>query len=124
MQELWFLHSARCLMLIDVYIKLYEDSLNGFQAIERLTKFQGKYRKKYKCKSYGYCALYVVWCWLIFKRWAKRKNNLIILGFSYTTYFSNFTTVRMYTKLEDSGSNSRWKIGYDGFLRERKKMDK
>ena len=30
MQELWFLYSARCLMLIDIYKKFPEDSLNGF----------------------------------------------------------------------------------------------
>ena len=34
MQELWFLRSARCLMLIDIYMKIREDSLNGFQDIE------------------------------------------------------------------------------------------
>ena len=28
MQELWFLCSARCLMLIDIYMKFREDSLN------------------------------------------------------------------------------------------------
>ena len=31
MQELWFLQSARRLMLINIYMKFYEDSLNGFQ---------------------------------------------------------------------------------------------
>ena len=45
MQELWFLQSARRLMLIDIYMKFREDSLNGFQVIER-TRFcdrvQGK----------------------------------------------------------------------------------
>ena len=45
MQELWFLHSAHHLMLIDIYMKFREDSLNGFQVIER-TQFcdrvQGK----------------------------------------------------------------------------------
>ena len=38
MQELWFLHSAHRLMLIDIYMKFCEDSLNGFQVIER-TRF-------------------------------------------------------------------------------------
>ena len=45
MQELWFLHSACCLMLIDIYMKIHEDSLKGFQVIEQ-TRFcdrvQGK----------------------------------------------------------------------------------
>ena len=35
MQELWFLLSARRLMLFDIYMKFREDSLNGFQAIEQ-----------------------------------------------------------------------------------------
>ena len=52
-QELWFLRSAHRLMLIDIYMKFGEDSLNYFQVIER-TRFcdrvQGKYLKKYKCK--------------------------------------------------------------------------
>ena len=38
MQELWFLHSACRLMLTDIYMKFREDSLNGFQVIER-TRF-------------------------------------------------------------------------------------
>ena len=33
MQELWFLHSAHRLMLIDNFKKLHENSLNGFQVI-------------------------------------------------------------------------------------------
>ena len=44
MQELCFLRSARRLILIDIYMKVREDSLNGFQVIER-TRFatvQGK----------------------------------------------------------------------------------
>ena len=32
-QELWFLRSARRLMLIDIYMKFGEDSLNDFQVI-------------------------------------------------------------------------------------------
>ena len=38
MQELWFLCSARRLMVIDIYMKFREDSLNGFQVIEQ-TRF-------------------------------------------------------------------------------------
>ena len=30
MQELWILRSTRRLMLIDIYMKFREDSLNGF----------------------------------------------------------------------------------------------
>ena len=33
MQELWFLHSAHRLMLIDICKKLHENSLSGFQVI-------------------------------------------------------------------------------------------
>ena len=38
MQELPFLRSARCLMLIDICMKFREDSLRGFQVTER-TRF-------------------------------------------------------------------------------------
>ena len=62
MQELWFLCSACRLILIDIYTMFREESLNGFQVIER-TRFlwhsQGKYLKKNKCKSYGSYALHV-----------------------------------------------------------------
>ena len=37
-RRLWFLPSARRLMLIDICMKFREDSLNGFQVIER-TRF-------------------------------------------------------------------------------------
>ena len=49
----------------------------------------------------------------------KDKINLTIFVVSYTTYF---TVIRVYTKFEDSGSNSRWEI-YDGILWERKKNE-
>ena len=47
MRELWFLHSARHLMLIDIYMKFLEDILNTFQVTEQArfcdgTKFQKK----------------------------------------------------------------------------------
>ena len=54
MQELWFLHSARRLMLIDNYMKFDEDSLNGFVTV------QGKKLKKYKRKGHGSCTMHVV----------------------------------------------------------------
>ena len=34
MQDLRFLRYAYCLMLIDIYMKFREDSLNSFQVIE------------------------------------------------------------------------------------------
>ena len=34
-QELWFLHSARHLMLVNICVKFHEDTLNGFKATER-----------------------------------------------------------------------------------------
>ena len=40
MQELRFLRSACRLMLIDIYMKFREDSLNGFQVIERTSVWQ------------------------------------------------------------------------------------
>ena len=63
MQELWFLHSACHLKLIDIYRKFLEDILNRFQVTER-TQFcdrvQGKYLKKYKRKIYDSCTLHAV----------------------------------------------------------------
>ena len=61
MQELWFLRSARCLMLIDTYMKFREASLMVFKlkigldfVTDRqndfVTKFQGKQLKKYKAR--------------------------------------------------------------------------
>ena len=38
MQVLWFLRSPHHLMLIDIYMKFREDSLNGLQVIEQ-TRF-------------------------------------------------------------------------------------
>ena len=55
--------SACRLMLINIYMKFGEDSLNGFQVIESTgfcDRVQGKQLKKYKCKSYGSCNLHVV----------------------------------------------------------------
>ena len=37
-QELWFLCSARCLMLVNTSMKFHEDILDGFQVTE-LTRF-------------------------------------------------------------------------------------
>ena len=42
MQELWFFLCSACrLMLIDIYMKFREDSLNRFQVVER-TRFCDK----------------------------------------------------------------------------------
>ena len=40
MQELWFFYSVCHLMLIDIYMKFCEDSLNGFQVIEQTRVWQ------------------------------------------------------------------------------------
>ena len=49
MQELWFLHSALRLVLIDNYMKFIEDIMNRFQFTVQtrncVTKFQGKLLK-------------------------------------------------------------------------------
>ena len=59
MQELWFLPSACCLMLIDIYMKFHEDSLNHFQVFVR-TRFCDKspreITQKNKCKWFLYAA--------------------------------------------------------------------
>ena len=49
-QELWFLHSACHLMLVNIYMKFHEDILNGFKVIEwtwfitglLITNFKGR----------------------------------------------------------------------------------
>ena len=41
-QELWFLHSAHCLMLVNISLKFYEDILNGFQVTERTRICDGR----------------------------------------------------------------------------------
>ena len=50
MQELWFLRSARRLMLLNMCMKLHEDTLNGFQVTER-TRFCDGQKKKVKIKK-------------------------------------------------------------------------
>ena len=34
LQELWFLHSACRVMLVSIFMKFHEDTLNGFKVIE------------------------------------------------------------------------------------------
>ena len=48
MQELWFLRSARRLLLIDIYMKFREYSLNVFQIIERTRVWQTDRRPEEK----------------------------------------------------------------------------
>ena len=51
MQELWLLHYACRLMLIDIYMKFPKDSLNGFQVIERTQFCDGQSYKGNNSKS-------------------------------------------------------------------------
>ena len=44
-QELWFLRSARRLLLIDIYMKFLEDILNRFQVTERAPFCDGQSSK-------------------------------------------------------------------------------
>ena len=64
MHELWFLRSARRLMLIDIYMKFLEDSLNRFQVTERTQFCDGQSSKGNNSNSinasYGSCALHVI----------------------------------------------------------------
>ena len=48
MQELWFLRSAPRLLLIDIYMKFREYSLNVFQIIERTRVWQTDRRPEEK----------------------------------------------------------------------------
>ena len=50
-------------MLIDIYLKFREDSLNGFQFTKQTCfcdRIQLKLLKKYECKNYDCCALHVI----------------------------------------------------------------
>ena len=68
MQELWFLHSAYPLMLVDICMKFHDASLYGLKVIERTRwrqdfvrdKVQREIAQKCKCKSYRSCTLHVV----------------------------------------------------------------
>ena len=68
MQELWFLHSAYPLMLVDICMKFHDASLYGLKVIEQTRwrqdfvrdKVQREITQKYKCKSYCSCTLHVV----------------------------------------------------------------
>ena len=51
MQDLYFLSSARFLMLTDIYIKFLEDILNRFQAAERTRFCDGQSSKGNNSKS-------------------------------------------------------------------------
>ena len=42
-QELWFLRSARCLMLINIFMKFHECVLNGFWVTERTRPYRKIY---------------------------------------------------------------------------------
>ena len=46
MQELPFLHSARCLMLVDICMKFHDASLYGIKVIERTRGKQDFVRDK------------------------------------------------------------------------------
>ena len=65
----WYLH--------DIEVILEQVSSYRAHTILWWTKFQGKLLKKYKCKSYGSCALYVVLHWLIFI-WSLVKIALMV----------------------------------------------
>ena len=42
-QELWFLRSARCLMLVNICLKFHEGTLSGFWVIERTRPYRKIY---------------------------------------------------------------------------------
>ena len=62
MQELWLMRSASCLMWIDIYMKFCEDSLNGFQVIERTEFCDGQSSKGNNSKSINARVIVLVLC--------------------------------------------------------------
>ena len=70
MQELRFLHSACCLILVDICIMIHEESLMCFEVIER-TRLRrrfgdGESSKGNNSKSINTRAMVLALCWLIF----------------------------------------------------------
>ena len=62
MQELWFLRSARCLMLIDIYMTFFEDILNRFQVTERTRFCDAQSSKGNNSKSINARRMVLVLC--------------------------------------------------------------
>ena len=70
-QELRFLWSAHCLMVLYIYMKFHENVLNGFRVIDRTQNDQCQFSKGTNSKnvlktSYGSCDLHVIWWCFIF----------------------------------------------------------
>ena len=63
--ELWFLCSARHLIVLYISVKFREKISNGFQDTERTWYFCDGETDRLVYKSYGSCALHVVlWCYI------------------------------------------------------------
>ena len=86
MQALWFLHSASRLMLIDIYTKLREDSLNGFQVIERTLFCDGQSSKGNNSKGINARVMVLVLCTSSFIDW-----YLYDVSWRQFEWFSSYT---------------------------------
>ena len=64
MQEIWFLRSARRLMLIDINMTFLEDILNRFQVTERTRFCGGKGSKGNNSKSINARVMILALCTL------------------------------------------------------------
>ena len=54
-------------MMLNISMKSYENTLNGFQVFSRdETTSKGKKLQKYIDKSYGSCSLHIIWCLILF----------------------------------------------------------
>ena len=62
MQELWFLRSARRLMLNDIYMKFLEDILNRFQVTQRTRFCDGQSSEGNNSKSINARVMVLVLC--------------------------------------------------------------
>ena len=62
MQELWFLRSARRLMLIDIYMKFLENILDRFQVIGRTRFCDGQSSQENNSKSINARVMVLVLC--------------------------------------------------------------
>ena len=76
MQELWFLHSAHRLMLIDIYMKFLEYILNKFQVTERTQFCDRQTSKGNNSKSINARVMVLVLCMLSNIDWYLYEDSL------------------------------------------------
>ena len=136
----WFLHSARCLMLIDIYLKLREDSLNGFQVIEQTRFCERQSSKENNSKSINARVMVLALCtsanvdwylyevsWWQLKRFSsyraetilwqssKGNNSKSINAWVMVLALCTLSNVDLYMKFREDSLNSFQVTEWTGF---------